>query len=101
MGRAAACGAVTWFAVLRNFELTRNGPSVGKNRWGRFLLLTVSDVWRGLPAAGGSSCDESGVFRIALDRAAKGFEHRSVGSWIRQPELARSFEIARTPAGAI
>jgi hypothetical protein len=30
MGRAAACGAITWFAVLRNFELMKNGPGVGK-----------------------------------------------------------------------
>jgi hypothetical protein len=28
MGRAAACGGATWFAVLRDFEL------VGKNCWG-------------------------------------------------------------------
>jgi hypothetical protein len=40
MGRAAACGAVTWFAVLRNFELMKNGPSVGKNRWSRFFCLS-------------------------------------------------------------
>jgi hypothetical protein len=46
MGRAAACGAVTWFAVLRNFELT-NDPSVGKNRWGRFFCLTASPASRG------------------------------------------------------
>jgi hypothetical protein len=52
VGRAAACGAVTWFAVLRNFELTKNGPSVGKNRWGRFFLLTASAVLRALYLAG-------------------------------------------------
>ena len=30
MGRATACSAVTWFAVLRNFELTKKGSGVGK-----------------------------------------------------------------------
>jgi hypothetical protein len=39
VGRAAACGAVTWFAVLRNFELTKNDPRLGKNRWSRFFCL--------------------------------------------------------------
>ena len=37
--RATACSAVTWFAVLRNFELIKNGPSASKNRWGRFFCL--------------------------------------------------------------
>jgi hypothetical protein len=31
--------AVTWFAVLCYFELMKKGPSMGKNRWGRFFCL--------------------------------------------------------------
>jgi hypothetical protein len=30
MGRATACSAVTWFAVLRNFELMKNSPAWAK-----------------------------------------------------------------------
>jgi hypothetical protein len=47
MGRVPACGAVTWFAFFRYFELMnlryfklmKNGPSVSKSRWGGFFCL--------------------------------------------------------------
>jgi hypothetical protein len=56
MGRAAACGAVNWFDVIRNFELMKNGPSLGKNRWAVSFAYRLNRLVCGEPLAVAPPC---------------------------------------------